>query len=157
MRQLPAGFLLILLSTGLAAGTPFDAPFNPLAIGGYGDFLPPDQAFQLQAYAIPGATILVWRIANGYYLYRKRLKIKVTNGDLENARFPPGEMVNDPNFGRVEIYRHQLRVKLTYTTAPTDKPVQLAVTYQGCADGGLCYPAITRQLKVRTIADAGSG
>ncbi|MGH8225712.1 MAG: protein-disulfide reductase DsbD [Gammaproteobacteria bacterium] len=113
-----------------------------------GQFLPPDQAFHLDARAAPAAILLDWHIADGYYLYEDRFKITAERGAIGPLAFPPGEVEDDPNFGRVTIYRGGVRLRLPVTTVPPDGRVALAVTYQGCADAGLCYAPITRHVSL---------
>ncbi len=147
-------FFGVLVALGAAvAGT-------ALAAGSYGKFLPPDQAFRLQARTMPNAILLDWRIADGYYLYRKKFKIVATSGTVGKPYFPPGDVKNDPNFGRVEVYRRELRVTLPWKRVPANGRIDLSVTYQGCADAGLCYPPITKHLSVMVHpakAAAGAG
>ncbi|MGH8273778.1 MAG: protein-disulfide reductase DsbD, partial [Gammaproteobacteria bacterium] len=142
-------FLLGLLATLAATTVPV-----AMATSAYGKFLPPDQAFQLQARTMPNAILLDWRIADGYYLYRKKFKIVATHGTVGKAYFPPGETKNDPNFGRSEVYRREVRVTLPYKQIPADGRVALTVTYQGCADAGLCYPPITKHLNIMVTPPA---
>ncbi|HEU0196081.1 MAG TPA: protein-disulfide reductase DsbD [Nevskiaceae bacterium] len=118
------------------------------ASGAYGRFLPPDQAFQLHASSTTHAIVLDWRIAQGYYLYRDKFHITATHGVVGTPRFPPGEVENDPNFGRVEIYRHEVRVAVPYSPSPAVRHLGLTVSYQGCAAGGICYPPITKHLDI---------
>lgn len=122
------------------------------AASGSGRFLLPDQAFRLAGYGGPGAIELHWRIADGYYLYKRRFAIKSIVGQLGTPVFPPGEIKQDPNFGRVVVYRHQVTLRVPVTQRPADGTVRLAVTYQGCADAGLCYAPITRRIAVDVSA-----
>lgn len=123
-----------------------------VAAGNYGKFLPPDQAFQLHADSKPNSIALNWRIANGYYLYRKKFRIVATNGAVGKARFPKGQTRTDPYFGSSVVYHHKIRVILPYKQIPADGKIVLSVTYQGCAEAGLCYPPITKKLDVPVTA-----
>jgi thiol:disulfide interchange protein DsbD len=116
------------------------------------DFLPPDDAFRLGAFADgPDRVRLVWQIANGYYLYRSRLGVRTTSprvglGPLE---LPSGVQKTDEYFGRQEIYERELVGEISLARAPDTPPdVFLAVTYQGCAQAGLCYPPIHKTIHV---------
>lgn len=125
--------------------------------GGYGRFLPPDRAFHLTSHGVAGGVELHWQIADGYYLYQRQFKFKALAGTLGPVDFPPGTVEQDPNFGRVTVYHHQLTLKVPVTRVPASGPVRLTVTYQGCADAGLCYAPITRQVAVVVTSVAGSG
>ena len=56
-------------------------------------------------------------IADGYYLYRDRLKFAVDPGALGAGTLPPGKVKEDQFFGKVETYRNQLIVKLPLEVA----------------------------------------
>jgi thiol:disulfide interchange protein DsbD len=60
---------------------------------------------------------------------------------------PPGTIKTDPFLGRQEIYTQQVEARVPYTRSDYGAhPLQIKVTYQGCAAGGLCYPPITKLL-----------
>src|SRR5699024_11055450 len=123
-----------------------------MAASPYGKFLPPGQAFQLHADSMPNMIALNWNIADGYYLYRKKFKIIATDGTVGQAHFPKGEIKTDPYFGSSVVYRSNVRVILPYKKVPADGKIALKVTYQGCADAGLCYPPITKKISVSITA-----
>ncbi|MEQ8663888.1 MAG: protein-disulfide reductase DsbD, partial [Gammaproteobacteria bacterium] len=61
------------------------------------------------------------------------------------AELPPSESKDDPEFGRVEVYKHDITVRLPLAEAPPQAGfVEAEVRYQGCAEDGICYPPITR-------------
>ena len=113
------------------------------------EFLHPDRAFRVGLEVRgPEEVVFRWRIEPGYYLYRKRIELAVEPGDVESTAIagvaiPPGEVVEDPYFGTVEIFREAVTVpvRLAHAGAPPPE-VALAVAYQGCADQGLCYPPV---------------
>ena len=119
---------------------------------GQGNFLPPNEAFQLSAAAEgPNRIELVWRIAPGYYLYRDRVKVAASGAiGLGQIVLPQGEKKTDPYFGTQQVYHHALVAMLPVARAASAASiaVPLRVTYQGCADAGLCYPPITKTLEV---------
>ncbi|MCI0749276.1 MAG: hypothetical protein L0Y32_01860 [Nevskiales bacterium] len=115
------------------------------------DFLPVDRAFELQPLEWrEGRLEISWRIAKGYYLYRDRLQFTLTEPagvPLGSAVLPAAEKHQDEHFGVTEIYRGALRTELPLTSRA--RTVKLTVSYQGCADAGLCYPIQTRTLEAR--------
>ena len=122
------------------------------------DFLPPDQAFRFDALADGTDRVrLNWEIADGYYLYRARIKVSTSSGDaqLGATQFPAGQIKNDEYFGRQEVYHHELIATVPVARARGGAfALPLQVTYQGCADAGLCYPPITRAVTVTLAASA---
>jgi len=123
-------------------------------------FLPPDQVFHLSADAAgSGAVRLDWTVRGGYYLYRERMKVSAPDGTVLGAlQLPQGQIKMDPYFGREEIYRNAVSGTIAVDGAPATgaRNLPLRVTYQGCADAGLCYPPITKTLTV-ALLPAGTG
>jgi thiol:disulfide interchange protein DsbD len=113
------------------------------------DFLPPDVAFQVGS-RIDGNLIRVrWVIADGYYLYRKRMEVIAESPDLMLSKpsFPQGKMKTDPYLGTQEIFTQQVEGTVVFARSDFGAhPLQIKVTYQGCAEAGLCYPPITKVL-----------
>ncbi|RDS90840.1 protein-disulfide reductase DsbD [Pseudomonas fluorescens] len=119
-------FLLVLFA-GLAQAAPGN-PFETKA-----DFLPVGKAFTFTSERLEsGETQLYWQIADGYYLYKQRMKF---DGLAEKPVLPQGEAHSDEFFGEQEVYRQGLEVKI-----PAGVTGQVKLGWQGCADAGLCYP-----------------
>jgi thiol:disulfide interchange protein DsbD len=115
------------------------------------EFLHPDVAFQLSADPNGGeAVALTWVIADDYYLYRHRVAVRTeTPGfSVGEVRLPDGKKKTDEFFGEVEVYYGQLEATAPLTRPGDADTVELKVTYQGCADAGLCYPPITKTVSV---------
>jgi thiol:disulfide interchange protein DsbD len=124
------------------------------------DFLPPEQAFRFSVEpAGPDQVRLHWTIAEGYYLYRDRIKLSGESQlvKLGAVQLPKGLPHQDDYFGAQEIYRDSLTATVPYTRAsPAPGRLALKVSYQGCADKGLCYPPQVRELDLE-IPAAGAG
>ncbi len=150
--------LLALSSIGLsrAASPPRLSPGILAALGaaevGGHKFPPPSKVFHLSAQAQSRRWIgLDWRIRSGYYLYRSRIHVRAPAGTkLGPLQLPPGLVKVDPYFGREQIYRQQVHARVAVLAIPSagGRRVTLMVTYQGCADAGLCYPPITKTIRV---------
>jgi Thiol:disulfide interchange protein len=125
------------------------------------EFLPPDEAFRLEAVAAgPDRVRLVWTIADGYYLYRSKLAVssEAENVQLGQLSLPAGKTKTDEYFGTQEVYYGELEATLPVARAATEAlELPLAVTYQGCADAGLCYPPITKTVSVSLPPGTGAG
>ena len=114
-------------------------------------FLHPDEAFVAGAYAASGEEVRVrFDIVPGYYLYRERFLFAPAAGEdfrLDSPSLPPGEVKHDEYFGEVEVYYREVEVALLlHPGAAPLREGRVDVTYQGCADAGLCYPPITKTL-----------
>lgn len=115
--------------------------------------LPPEQAFRLSAEQKSDRSVLFhWDIADGYYLYRDKFRFVSRSPAIEVgvAELPAGQTKSDDYFGNVEIYRGPVDVFVPLSiAAQAPDPTELEVTYQGCADIGVCYPPIKTELKLK--------
>jgi len=163
MMRFRAGLsaLLMLCCAGAAGAAGTSAPENAslggtsglmAALASQQKFLPVDQVFHVTATAAgPNEIRLDWTIRDGYYLYRSRLKVAGTGAaSLGTLQLPKGQIKMDPYFGREEIYRREVTAVVPVQRSSTGGvgDVSLNVTYQGCADAGLCYPPTTKTLTV---------
>ncbi|MEN9704468.1 MAG: hypothetical protein RLZZ393_347 [Pseudomonadota bacterium] len=121
--------------------------------GGAEDFLPPEQAFRVDARATaPDRIEVTYGIAKGYYLYRNKLKFGTPAPDviaLGQAGLPEGETKTDDYFGTQQVYHHDFVARLPVMRAGREAmTVPVKLTWQGCADAGLCYPPQTRVFEI---------
>ncbi|KWF92175.1 thiol:disulfide interchange protein [Burkholderia diffusa] len=113
------------------------------------DFLDPSVAFKFSASEAPGQVDIRFKVANGYYLYRERFAFAVKSGQatLGDPQFPAGHVKFDQTFQKeVETYRDEVVIHMPVKQAAG--PFELAVTSQGCADEGICYPPAEHVVKV---------
>ncbi|TXC88361.1 protein-disulfide reductase DsbD [Paraburkholderia azotifigens] len=109
------------------------------------DFLDPADAFKFSASEQPGEVLVHYKIADGYYMYRERFAFATRNGTVSigEAELPAGHVKFDQTFNKnVETYRGELTIRVPVSQA--SGPFDLAVTSQGCADAGICYPPMER-------------
>lgn len=119
----------------------------------WADFLPVDDAFQLTVSETDQGLEARWDIAPGYYLYQHQLQVEFAGDDQPLADLPDGVTIEDEFFGESVVYYDQLAI-----TIPTQGAQPVALSWQGCADAGLCYPPQTLSLLDSTnlTADADS-
>ena len=121
------------------------------------DFLPPEKAFALTAKALDASKLeLKWQVADGYYLYRERLRVHANPTDVKTVDLdtPTAESKFDPNFNKnMEVYHHELTVKVDATQMAKAK--DMVIEYQGCAKAGLCYPPQFAKVKWAPGGDGG--
>jgi thiol:disulfide interchange protein DsbD len=93
----------------------------------------------------------VYKIADGYYMYRKRFSVVAepkASAILGRPTFGKGEMKQDATFGKVEVFRDSVRILIPVASIGSgsnmvaEKFLRLKVTSQGCADAGICYPPL---------------
>ncbi len=120
------------------------------ALNNSGDFLPVREAFRLSLVdAKPEQITLRFVAAEGYYLYRHRFAFQTDEPGVEIgvAQLPDGVSKVDDYFGEIEAYYGILDIEIPITN-PDNRPFVLQVSYQGCADKGLCYPPETESLSI---------
>ncbi|MCG6656401.1 protein-disulfide reductase DsbD [Halomonas campisalis] len=104
-------------------------------------FLPVMEAFQPSAWHDGDTLYIGFENAEGYYLYRHRLDVEGLDGELAlgEPSIPPGEFKSDEFLGDVYVFYDRVVFE-----APIDSgaagPLDIRVSFQGCADAGLCYP-----------------
>jgi thioredoxin:protein disulfide reductase len=111
------------------------------------DFLPPDVAFRVAARVEGNVVKVRWVIADGYYLYRHKIEVRAESPDLviSAPALPPGTVKTDPYLGTQQVYFQQVEALVPYSRIDAGAhPMQIKVTYQGCAEAGLCYPPIAK-------------
>ncbi|HGY1524031.1 TPA: protein-disulfide reductase DsbD [Klebsiella aerogenes] len=141
MAQRIITLILLLCSASASAGL-FDAP-------GRSNFVPADRAFAFDFQQNQHDLNLSWHIKDGYYLYRKQITLTTKDAAIVDPSLPPGEWHEDEFYGKSEIYRQRLMLPITLTQA--GKAATLTVTYQGCADAGLCYPPETKVVPLSAV------
>ena len=126
-----------------AAGNPLRASGEPL---------PPEQAFTVEAIANGGNALLVrFAPAPGYYVYRDKTQLAFDGEGiaLRAPEWPPGKQHRDEHFGDVVVYFDAIDVNVpVQRTHARAVDGTLRVTFQGCQDGGICYPLMTRAIPV---------
>src|SRR5256885_9769706 len=134
------------------------AALPPARAAGADDLLEPDKAFRFSARAIDARTVEVrYGIAEGYYLYRERFRFAAEPASvaLGQAQFPKGQVHEDKFFGKQEIYRKEVRIRLPVEAAGAVR-LKLLVTSQGCADLGVCYVPQVQSADLRLTSLGGS-
>lgn len=112
------------------------------------EFLHPDEAFKYSLSGTDGKIEVHWEIADGYYLYRDKFSVtsETPGVVLGEPHYPPSETKSDPNFGDTEVYHHDVKLTVPVVSGGGESAIKL--TYQGCADSGLCYPPQKKTLKL---------
>lgn len=112
------------------------------------DLLPPERAFPLHvSLGAPQRVDLAFNTHPGYYLYRDRFDFAVDGVSVKSQQMPPGELKDDPTFGKVTVYHQPVSIPIALPHAISTSIV-LSVTSQGCADVGVCYPPQTRHFRI---------
>jgi len=148
-------FLLIACSVLLHSPTGQTQNSLATALQQQSGFLPVREAYRLDgAVTADGQLRLYWQIAEGYYLYQHMFKVRHADTSTPtnlSIDFPPALDKTDEFFGDVSVYYDE--ADLAVSLPAGEARLTLEVTYQGCADAGLCYPPETEHL----LADVATG
>ncbi|OMH32647.1 protein-disulfide reductase DsbD [Motiliproteus sp. MSK22-1] len=142
-------WLLVLFSGGVYAEGLFDR-----LSGSVDSPLDVEQAYIFSGVETgAGVYQLRWEIEDGYYLYKDKIKV-ITTDKVEHldSRYAEAEPKEDPLFGNVLVYYNQAEVVINLKST-MDRPVNevVKIQYQGCWDGGICYPPVTKELVVNQV------
>jgi thiol:disulfide interchange protein DsbD len=122
------------------------------------ELLEPDKAFPFEVTVKDDMLQAEWNIPKGYYLYRSKIRFSTdTPGiSLGEPQLPAGKIKKDEFFGEVEIYSYPLTAQVPIVREnPEVTEFELKAVYQGCADIGVCYPPITKQVRLSLPAKSG--
>ena len=154
-----AASLPILAQAGGSEPRQVESPGSPFKTSSADKFLPVDAAFSLSSETSDGYIDLIWTVAPGYYLYKHKFSAQQLGepsaGSQQLAmQLAPGIRSHDDYYGAIEIYYHQALARIATeslaagTESGSQTSFEIAISYQGCAEAGLCYPVQTRQLTV---------
>ncbi|MBQ0757722.1 MAG: protein-disulfide reductase DsbD, partial [Amphritea sp.] len=123
---------------------PFSTQDGPLQV---------EQAFVFDSEQNGGSVKLIWTIPDDYYLYRDKIKLSYGPEIKELSRdYSQATQKQDPLFGQVWVFYNQAVVNVELTST-TGQPVDSVVTinYQGCWDGGICYPPVSKTINLSQV------
>jgi thiol:disulfide interchange protein DsbD len=119
----------------------------------------PDQAFKLGAVLDRNNVIQSEiQLHKHTYLYQDKMKIKLIDGDgheLAPISLPAGDEKNDEFFGLMQVYHDFVSIPVGLISQPdASRYAVISYGYQGCVEDKICYPPMTKYLKVDTQARA---
>lgn len=114
------------------------------------ELMPVDQAFAFDFSQQDNKVKLSWVIADGYYMYRDKLKFSINGGELGEIALPQGKSHMDDYFGEQQVYYSYIEIPVAIKEAAAG--AKLSVTFMGCAEGKLCFPPTTRDAELKPVA-----
>lgn len=110
------------------------------------DVLSEEQAFPYFIEQIDATTVAIrWQVAKGHYLYRDKIKVTDDTDNIASIQLSPGQEHSDNFFGTQSVYYGNEGVANIYLRQP-QQHTTLDLSFQGCAEKGICYPVIKRQV-----------
>ncbi|SHF72650.1 thiol:disulfide interchange protein DsbD [Kaistia soli DSM 19436] len=117
---------------------------------------PADEVFRLTVTRPSNGDLrLHWTIAPGTYLYRDKLAAAGDAGGALRMATAPGTVKDDPTFGLTEIYHGEAAAMVAASDLQGN--ASLHITYQGCAEQGVCYPPVTKTVDLASLAVSPAG
>jgi len=109
-----------------------------------------EEAFKMDfMVSSPSQVIVRWQIKNFYYLYKKKIIFKSEDFLIEDVKLPIPQIKNDPFFGPSEVYYDLVEATLKLRPKNNEKiNGNLNLRYQGCWEGGVCYPEENISIKL---------
>mgnify|MGYP003962832885 CR=1 FL=1 len=107
-----------------------------------------EEAFKLDHIVTgPAEAVIRWQIPQFYYLYKEKFAFSSPDFIIEDVQFPVAQIKEDPFFGASEVYHDVVEATLRLTPiVKNQKNGVLNITYQGCWEGGICYPLLKTSL-----------
>ncbi|MCE9679271.1 protein-disulfide reductase DsbD [Shewanella sp. AS1] len=112
--------------------------------------MPVDEAFVFDFKQQGQQIKLSWVIADGYYMYRDKLKFEADGASLGEIQLPSGKPHTDEYFGEQQVFYTFVEVPVAIKQALDNST--LTVTFMGCAEGKLCYPPTKRHATLTAVA-----
>jgi len=113
------------------------------------EFLKVDEAFTFNFYQNGSQLQINFEIAEGYYLYRHQFKFKSKNASFREVNLPTGIDHEDEFFGVQKVFTEPLAFSIDIKQASDGDIIK--ITYQGCAEKGLCYAPESKSLKLSKV------
>ena len=106
-----------------------------------------EKAFVLNAEMTSDNQVMLrWDILEDYYLYDNRMKFTAPAGvEIKEISRSKTKAKDDPLFGKVDVYYFSSEIELQIINNSSSDKVNLTIGYQGCWEGGVCYPPVTKE------------
>lgn len=114
-------------------------------------FLPVNEAYKFSASVENNLLILHWNIAPEYYLYQERFTF-YQGATQFSPRYSDAILKYDELFER-ETLLHYESARIEIDLTDISETENFIISYQGCADAGLCYPPESRHLQIDKAAN----
>ncbi|CAM3538246.1 protein-disulfide reductase DsbD [Parendozoicomonas haliclonae] len=123
------------------------------------EFLPVDEAFQVSGEILGGDLIVKFAVTPEHYLYRHMLSFQPADSAITSLGAPlfPEGITKYDQFMREDVETYPTDMEVTLPINSTEELPEIIVSFQGCADAGLCYPPTSVNIiPITTGAEAAS-
>ena len=97
----------------------------------------------------PNEVVVRWQILENYYLYKEKFIFSSSDFYIEDVNLPHATVKFDEFFGFSEVYYNVMEA--TLHISPKTSGISngiLEVEYQGCWEGGVCYPLTRKSIQI---------
>jgi thiol:disulfide interchange protein DsbD len=134
---------------GLGAALDDAARKDSLISGYQPPALTAEEAFVFETIGLdPGTALVRFTAQPGYYVYVDKFEFQVKGADgfvITAVDLPQGVIKDDPEFGPVPVYYGQVEIPVRFSRgAGPAQEIGLQADFQGCRDGDICYPPMSR-------------
>ncbi len=100
----------------------------------------------------PNEVVVRLQISENYYLYKEKFIFSSIDFNIDDVNFPPATVKIDEFFGLSEVYFNVMEtiLQISPKLSGTSNGI-LEVAYQGCWEGGVCYPLTRKYLQIREL------
>lgn len=94
----------------------------------------------------PNEITVNWKVADGYYLYRDKMKFATAPDVIKTITYPQGHWKLGLRNKKQEVYSGAFTIPIQIQS--TLNTVPLTIHYQGCSAKGFCYPPMHKTIQV---------
>lgn len=149
MRRFLSLLFLVLFFGTMSPVKADDALLQQLIPVSKPQFLPVQQAFVLSTQQTGNQLQIRLQPAEGYYLYKDKIRIDVAGADFTPLSLPSGEIHQDEFLGQTEIYSQMVTFAVSFKQIPPGTTA--VIHYQGCTPG-LCYPPQQKNISLQAYS-----
>ena len=109
--------------------------------------LPHEDAFQLNINVNAETITLIFKIKNGYYIYRDSVLLTLDDERLDFVyKETDWHITNDQFLGTQEVAFKKIELEINKSNIEGHNIFK--ISYQGCSEGTYCYPAVKKEIKI---------
>ena len=113
----------------------------------FNSILPHEEAFQLNINVNAERITLIFKIKNGYYIYRDSVLLTLDGERLDFIfKETDWQITNDQFLGTQEVAFKKIELEINKSNIEGHDIFE--ISYQGCSEGIYCYPVVKKEIKI---------
>ena len=113
----------------------------------FNSILPHEEAFQLNINVNAETITLIFKIKNGYYIYRDSVLLTLDSERLDFVyKETDWHITNDQFLGTQEVAFKKIELEINKSNIEGHDIFE--ISYQGCSEGIYCYPVVKKEIKI---------